>query len=362
VCINDYYGKLGKLSEAENEDYKKENIFKDIFFENDKFYNNKVYTENYPFISYLTSTNFSCFDDFKKQYLYFEFPEKKNCPVINCILNDNNLIEIIELIPKINSFINNIYSKLTLKISEDDLDKKINDIEVLRDLGIESFNNTLQKIIDKLNDRQSIKINFEGITKISDIINIKDNTIYKIYNSIIKEYNEFLSKINIYIENKDIIDDVIIQNASENDYITFKSYDSRNNDNEISIKERLSEIIILYSSRNRIKDDNKINVYDGGKIIYDYNIIENVLEEEFIFGKKKFSELQKTFIFSNNVFSDERKDILIELNKKYEQIEMIKKDKDEIDKFFEIDNNNSKEVLLDFYYNLQYIIIYLMTY
>ncbi len=34
----------------------------------------------------------------------------------------------------------------------------------------------------------------------------------------------------------------------------------------------------------------------------------------------------------------------------------------EIDRFFETHNYNSKEVLLDFYYNLQYIIIYLMTY
>ena len=213
--------------------------------------------------------------------------------MINCILNDNNLIEIIELIPKINSFINDIYNKLTLKTSEDDLDKKINDIDDLRDLDIESFNNILQIIINKLNARQSIEINFKEITKISDIINIKDNTIYKIYNSIIKEYNEFLSKIKIYIENKDKIEDIIIQNASENDYITFKSYDSRNNGNEISIKERLSEIIILYSSRNRIQDDNKINVYDGGKIIYDYNIIENILEEEFIFGKKNFLNFKK---------------------------------------------------------------------
>ena len=349
LCIDDYYEKLEELSEAENEDYKNQNIFKDIFFENDKFYNNKDSTKDYTFISYLTSTNFSTFDDFKKQYLYFEFPEKKDYPVIDCILNNNNLIEIIELIPRINSFINNIYSKLMLRISEDDLDKRINDIDLLPELDIDSFNNTLQGIINKLSDLQSIEINLKEITKISDIINIKDNTIYKIYNSIIKEYNEFLSKIKIYIENKDIIDNIIIQNASENDYITFKT-----------AKERLSEIIILYSSRNRIQDDNKINVYDGGKINYDYNIIENILEEEFIFGKKKFSEVQKTFIFSNNVFSDERKDILIELNKKYEQNEIG--DKNKIDEYFGTDNNNSKEVLLDFYYNLQYIIIYLMTY
>ena len=360
MCIDDYYEKLEEFSKIENEDYKNQNTFKDIFFENEKFFNNKDSNKNFPFISYLTPTNFSTFDNFQNQYLYFEFVEKKDCPVIDCILNDNNLIEILDLIPKINNFINNIYSKLMLRISEDNLDKSINDIDLLQELEIDSFNNTLQTIINKLSDPQINKINLTKNIKISDIINIKGNTIYKIYNSIIKEYNAFLSKIKIYIENEDKIDNVIIQNASENDYITFKGYDSRNNDKKISAKERLSEIIIIYSSRNRIQDDNKINVYDGRKITYDYNIIENILEEEFIFGKKKFSEVQKTFIFSNNVFSDERKDILIELNKKYEQNGIGKEDKNKIDEFFL--ENNTKEVLLEFYYSLQYIIIYLMTY
>jgi len=122
------------------------------------------------------------------------------------------------------------------------------------------------------------------------------------------------------------------------------------------------EIFYLYSSRNRIRDY-KINVFDGGKINYDYDWIEDILEKEFIFTKKIFSENQRVFIFSNNIFSGERNNLFIELNKKYPQKEFEKEFILYIKNFFR-DNNldNNEELLKNCYYNLQYIIIYLMVY
>ncbi len=279
--------------------------------------------------------------------------------MIDCIIKNNNIIKLVDLLPKFNSFINDIYNKLLMKISESDLNKNIESFGL--DLNIQEFNNLLQIIIELLNCGDEIKINITQDSKVSDIINIKDNIIYKIYNKIIKIYNGFLSKTKIYIDNKDKIESVIIQSATNNDFVTFKGdYYYGNIINNISVEDRLCEIISIYSKRNRIQDE-KINVYDGGKITYDYDIIENILEEEFVFGKKPFSEVQKTFIFSNNVFSNERSNLLIDFIKKYKQIGI------ESDILVNIDSNlregeNKKEKIINFYYNLQYIIIYIMTY
>ena len=59
----------------------------------------------------------------------------------------------------------------------------------------------------------------------------------------------------------------------------------------------MTELIYIYSHRNRIEDD-KLNVYNGGQIIYDFDAIEKILQKEFVYGKRKFVEKQKTFIFS----------------------------------------------------------------
>ena len=46
------------------------------------------------------------------------------------------------------------------------------------------------------------------------------------------------------------------------------------NEMKSRIKDRLNEMIQLYSKRNRI-NNNKVNIYNGGAIIYDFDLIEN---------------------------------------------------------------------------------------
>ena len=365
--IEDYYTTINKFqidkeyienNENNNGIDNNKKIFKKIFFENNEFFNDidKKYSpeEKCPFITYLTSTNFCTFDDFKYQYLYFE-NDPKTYPMIDCILKNNNIFEIVNLIPKLNLLINKIYNKLLLRISEEEINQqiktKINNIEI---------------DLNKKYNIDDIELILTNDSKISEVINIKNNKIFEIYNLIIIKYNEFLSNTKIFNDNKDYMKPVIIQSANDNDFITFnikkKNKNKYNNEYDIiSAKQRLSQIFYLYSKRNRIEND-LINVIDGGRIIYNYKIIEKELQEEFLFGKKLFSETQKTFIFSNNVFSEERKDILIRLNEKYPQNE-IEDEKTIIEELFKIINKeNIKDILINIYYDLQYIIIYLMTY
>jgi hypothetical protein len=365
-CVEDYYSKIKDLNKTENESNTDENIYKDsfidIFLENDQFYNNKNKLYNFKFSEYYTYTNFCTFDDFKNQYLYFEYLENENYhPMIDYIVQNNNFIELIDLIPKLNEFINDIYNRLSLKISKNDLDKEIENTNTLKDVNFDSFNDLLKKIIEKINYKEDITITKKS--KISEILNIKDkeNKIYKLYKGIIDEYNNFLKQTKIYEIYKDIMDSVVIQSSSENDYMIFKNNKKENNQNvTISAEDRLKDIIILCSSRDRIKND-KINVCDGGKIKYNYDLIENILEEEFLLGKKLFSETQKTFIFSNNVFNDDSNNLLLKLKEKFEQKEIETNIIQEISKAIERDYN-SKEAIIDFYYSLQCIIIYLMRY
>ena len=346
--VDEYYKNLSKIQKENNED----NIYFNILYETNKvFENNKYITQNFPFITYLTNTNFCTFDDFEKQFLYFSI---EKYPLINSIIKNDDIIEIIECLPKINDFINFVYNELSLKISKDCINEKINKIFTFKNQNqnikdrIKSFNEAYKRILKIFKEDNIKEINEES--QICEIINIKDNNINKIYAKIIERYNKFLKDLKIF--NKNIIKPVIIQNSSELDYIRFNKNIYNKN---ISIKDRLNEMIQLYSKRNRI-NNNKVNIYNGGAIIYDFDLIENKLEEEYILGKKTFEENQRLFIFSNEVFSEKRNNILIELNNKYPQEEIKEEYMKKIEEFL-IENSND---LLKIYYDLQYLLIHLL--
>ena len=108
-----------------------------------------------------------------------------------------------------------------------------------------------------------------------------------------------------YGNNNKLIDEVIIQEAKENDY-NF-NYIQIEADKKMTIKQKLDELILLYSSRER-KNNNYINVYDGGKIIYNYEVLKDAtkqLHENDTFsirrvGKFKFDSIEGT-TKSNNL-------------------------------------------------------------
>ena len=58
----------------------KKDIGRDIFFEENDFYNNEKEKPDskYPLISYFTSTNFCTFEDFRKQRIYLFNDEIEN--------------------------------------------------------------------------------------------------------------------------------------------------------------------------------------------------------------------------------------------------------------------------------------------
>ena len=353
--IEDYYKTINEFNkENKIEDNNKSQEFYDILTEKNYFFNSENKKEKLPYIDYLTYTNFCTYDDFKKQYLYFE-NDPKSYPIIDCIVKEKKILKIVEFIPKLNKFINNFYNKLLMNITEEEANDKIKN--KFADIKFTEFNKSLKKFLE-VYDRAFAGFEINDESKIYEVINInkKENKIFQIYSWIIQEYNKFFETINVNIENKKYINEVIIQNCTENDYISFKHGNK-------SIQQRLKEIICSYSKRNRIYNINnkeEINTYDGGKIIYNFDLIENILEKEFVLCKRKFSEIQKLFIFSNNIFNNERNKILVDFNIKYTQKEI--NDKNIIDKIIEYLNKNNKNSIRGIYNNCLYLILYLVLY
>ena len=329
---------------------KTSNEYISFLYENSELINEENIEQKYPFITYLTLTNFCSLDDFGKQFYYFTNSQEKY-PLINYLLSkdEKNELNIIKYLPVINKCYNNIFNCLFLKITSDDTKNPISDYEI----DVESYSE-LNKNINEINNYLDEKINeITSQTQIKDIINVKNNSIFKLYNKIINIYNSFLSKIKIFENNKNWIDPVIIQNCSNKDYFNFP-------ENKTKMLEKLKDILCAYSEKHKFKGE-KINVYNGGKIEYEFEDIENLLQKEFLLGKKLFKENQTLFIFSNEVYSNENNNLFKELKIRYPQTELNElNDHSVVDLINEyIESLNEEKDIKNAYANMQYMIIYL---
>ena len=311
--------------------------------EKPKFYNNqKIIQNNYPLLSYLTYTNFSVLNnDFRNQYIYY-FYDNFNYPFISSILSEDKIFNIIEFIPKLNLFSNKVYDKINMRYNKEETNTK-NIKEVFNNelnWDINTFNDFIEKNSKLFDTRYKI----DEDNYLSEIINIPGSKLNLIYTEIIKIYNTFLGKMKLGNFNKKNMDNVVIQESKESDY-NFNYV--LNEENKITIKEKLDELILLYSKRER-KGSNFINVYDGGKIIYKLEVIENKLEEEFILGKKFFEEKQKLFIYSDDILSEE-KNITKKIKEKFGQKKLSEENSKKIGEYL---NGLNETKILNIFYEL----------
>ena len=323
----------------------------DIISENPLFYNNKeLMNRKYPLLSYFTYSNYTVLnDDFQNQFFYFN-NNSIDYPLISSVLSGDEIFEIVEYLPKLNKFINHIHDELNMRYTENEIQvKTIKEVfydKINEDLS--NFNSFIEK--NKQLFDQNKKISNDS--KLSEIINLKGSSVNYVYKIIIDKYNKFLSKMK-HINIK-IFDKVLIQEAKENDYninSVIKGED------KITLKEKLDELILLYSKRAR-KINGKINVYDGGKIIYNFTVIENKLEEQFIFGKKKFSEVQRLFIFSSEIFEQEA-DIIKKFSNIYPQKKINEENKTNMEKYIKTIQKKNDDNVLNLFYELFFIFKYI---
>jgi len=344
--VDDYYLYQDKINNnIKNEININNEGLIDILLESPNFYNNnKVFRDKYNLLSYFTYTNFSLLnEDFRNQYIYYYW-DSTNYPLISSFIsNENNIFNIINYLPKLNELSNKVYDKFNMKCKRNDINNK--KIEEIFNDDINAFNNFIRNNNELFNINKQITKN----SNISEIINFPGSTINLVYTKIIKIYNNFLEKMKmkIGINIKKNIGSVIIQEAKENDY---NFNDALINENKVSIKEKLDELILLYSKRER-KKGNDINVYDGGKINYNLDAIENKLEEIFISSKKYFKEQQKMFLFYEDIFENDAK-ILNEIKNKFKQKEINEQGKEKMEEFLKEIAERDKRNMLTLFYEL----------
>ena len=291
-------------------------------------------------------------DDFKNQYIYFNY-DNSEYPLISSVLCEDKIFKIIEVFPNIIGFVNHVHDELNMRYTEKEINEKtIKDTcnDKLK-YEITNFNNIIEVNNTLFDQYKKIDVN----QKLFEIINTPGSTINYVVMKIIEIYNTFLTKMKN--ANINIFDEVIIQEAKKNDYninCIIK------NGKELTIKQKLDELILLYSKRERKRKNEKgifeINVYNGGKIIYDFSIIEKKLEEQFIFGKKIFSEEQREFIFSDEIFKQEN-NIIKEFKIKYP---LNKITNDNKNKLMEYLNNINEERATNIFYELFFAFKYII--
>ena len=343
-----YNEKLLKINSEQIQSYftyykeKSDDIdFKKIIFEEDFEYESKKLEIGSSYI-YFTTPNLCDIDDFKFQFQC----QESNSQIIGYILNNkmDEIINKMNCLPIINKIVNTIFNENNLMITKI---KAMDERAILDKELIDKFNEMIPDIKNYFN------VDFPKIndgTKIFELTNTKDNNIYNIYQNM----NETIETYNILLKNYAKLEEINIgikdiQDFSDLD-IFIKKKESKN-----YAFERLLELIRIYSKRNRYIED-KLNVYDGDKIIYDFNYIEKTLVEEFLHKKKLIINSKPNFIFLNEIFTGERRNLIFELKEKLKPKEN-ENDKNEklIDEILDKEDNIKREIFT----NIQYILIYI---
>ena len=389
--VKEYYAYEKKPSNENNNDIKTEMItvgensigkeIFDIIMEKPEFYNNEnLINQKYPFLSYYTYTNyFSLNDDFKNQYFYFN-NTNSDYPLIGSVLSEDNIFKILEQLPKLKELANKAYNTINMRYTEEEIHNKTIENIFNNNLNeyILFFNSIIESDDELFNQDKKISIK----SKIFELINLPGSSMNHVYEKITEKYNSFISgmtfankkevnenekkqkdmNLDAYKipEEKDInlknikIDEVLIKEAKESDYnFNYLSIDNK----KVTIKEKLEELAFLYSKRERNKE-NKINVYDGGKIIYNFQFIEKKLKELFIFGRKKFSKNKEDFIFSSDIFNQEA-NIIKDFEKKYSQGKIKDDDNKKMEDYI---SKKDEEEVLNLFYELFFVFKYLTRY
>ena len=348
--INEYYT-YENISDKRKR-YDDENILIDILLEKPRFYNDRELLEKkYPLLPYLALTNYSEINDhFRNQFIYYYY-NNTNYPLISSYLSgeNNHIINVINFLPKLNEFSNRVYDKLNMRLSRKDINKKTIKQLFNNELDIDII--ALNNFIENNNKIFNLNKKIDSEDNIKEIININGTTINIIYREIINLYNKFLEKMLISDNIKESMENIIIQESKENDY-NF-NYVIKNG-NEITIQDKIDELILLYSKRER-KFNNYLNVYNGGKIIFNFDQIENKLEEEFILGKKFFSQNQKMLIFSEELYEQEHM-LLKEIKNKIKQQISNEEDSKKIKEFL---NKKNEDIILNIFYELFFVLKYM---
>ena len=299
-----------------------------------------IIQEIYPYDKYDKEK----FPDFKYFYIS-ELPSKKdfimkfnskesnkeNYPVINAILNDDELkqkVRLIGYLPKINEVCNYMINFVSFRYSREEAKEKLleneidkNKIDLIKEF-IKIYNEIRLYMRQKLGGGFA-EMNLEKL-KLSDLC-IDPNEegfglyLFKIYNEMIEWQNSFINyiinsgkeKMNIYKELFNL--PIMIQDCEEDQIIKLPNLDDhlKYNDNNENILDKNKFNLLRIIFDNSYKKENKI--------LYNYKEIENTLVSNILPKLKCFKSEIRQVIYQYECFIGDRSKIIMDFIKRYPQ-------------------------------------------
>ena len=263
---------------------------------------------------------------------------RKNYPIINSILNDENLlikVNLMKFLQQMNEITNYMINNVSYKYKRDivkkifvkdelQIDNKI--IELIKEF-IPNYNKIISDINQKLGENLHQLNDYDNL-KLGDLcIDSKKEGFGLCYVKMIEWQNSFIediqnsetSKLDVY---KGIFDEpIMIQDCEADQIIDCPQIENDFNykeDSEENIKFNLSKIII----NNSFRKENKVE--------YNFDEIENQLISHIFTRIKKFKNEIREVVYQYEFSFDERSKIIHDFKEKYKQRELNEKESNDV--------------------------------
>ena len=349
--------------------------FTDIILENleiiteQKSHTDEKY-KNYPLLKYFTYTEYNTRDNFKKEL--GEDYMKKYPILYKYLSEENGDVKKMEYFANFNDFCNYMIDYYSFNISRENAkEKNIENESIFNEASFkkrfDNFITSWDKIKSKCTKykhhhdmgEKTLSKNDKLAYFLNDV-NEEGNGMYiaSAYQNFINWQNQFLQSIIDIGKDKKYLDFYIeelekkipIYEASSNQALSLNSCFLNSDYSDFD------ELINIYTKRNIYNKDGTIDYLKYNKFIYDISSIEEELAKLILTGKCLFeSDNLKLVKYWGEGFNG-KSDILDKFYKKYKQIDLNKKEKENIVSFIK---ENKREDYKPLFGGLQLLIFYL---
>ena len=304
--------------------------------------------EEYPLFKYFHYTEYK-----NEKDLLNKMPNKEKYPIINGFISNYQNLKKLKYLPAFNEFTNYMTDYYSFKVSREEANNRILEKEeIVKD---KEFNIKFQNFVDSWDHIKSnaVKYRHNRLDEIKDKYTFKDklscflnddrelnNGMYlasacqnfilwqnKFLEEIIKYYKDS-EIINKYMCKNNLLKKIPLQEAKPEQIIIIEEKFKKNGVNYLDFND-----LIYASSERKIFDDNGvINYSNYNTFTYDYDKIEEelgkiILSETCLFGKERVLNF---ITYWEEGFRRDNSNIILELIDKYPQIDLDKKEKDDV--------------------------------
>ena len=317
--------------------------------------------EEYPLFKYFHYTEYKSEND-----MLNKMPNKDKYPLIYLFISNYQDLKKLKYLPAFNEFTNYMVNYYNYKISREEAKNRIlENEEIVKDkefdIKFKNFVNLWEHI-----KSNAVKYLCREDMVIKDTYTLKDKLSYFLNDgkelnngmylasacqNFIRWQNEFLREIiesykdggilNKYINKNNLLKEIPIQKAQPEQIILIEEKFKKNGDNYIDF----NDLIYALSERKIFEDNGKINYSNYNTFSYDYDKIEEELGKIILSDTCLFkNEYELNFVtYWEEGFQGYNPIIIYDLLKKYPQIDLDKKEKEDVINYIKSMNKTNQE-------------------